>query len=126
MKENILKEVVDLMRGLPELVETGRKNGVVDLHEAEFRQIINNRINHCYADLMLHKDSAKVNFQSIACWETGHFSLPVFKMLVESRDIPLKEWNKLIWEQIIRQMALDECYDMTLVNIATEFLLCGE
>lgn len=125
MKKDILKEVVDLMRGLPELVETGRKDGI-NLHEAEFRCIIDNRINHCYADLMLHKDSAKVNFQSIACWETGHFSLPVFKMLVESRDIPLKEWNKLIWEQIIRQMALDECYNMELINIATEFLLCGE
>lgn len=125
MRKGILKEVVDLMRGLPELAETGRKDEV-NLHEAEFRCIIDNRINHCYADLMLHKDSAKVSFQSVACWETGHFSLPVFKMLVESRDIPLKEWNKLIWEQIIRQMALDECYDMELINIATEFLLCGE
>lgn len=125
MKKNILKEAVDLMRGLPEVTEMGHKDGV-NLHEAEFREIVNNRINHCYSNLVLHKNSEKVICESIVVWETGHFSLPVFKALVESRDIPLKEWSSIIWQQIIRQMAIDHNYDMELINIATEFLLCGE
>ena len=125
MKKNILKEVVALMRGLPELIETSHKDEV-NLHEAEFRKIVDNRINHCYSNLMLHKNSAKVICESIVVWETGHFSLPVFKALVRSKDIPLKEWPPIIWQQIIRQMALDHNYDTELINIATEFLLCGE
>lgn len=126
MKKNILKEVVDLMRELPKLTETGRKD--VNLHEAEFRHIIENRISHCYSALVLasRKNSAKVICESIVVWETSHFSLPVFKALVESRDIPLKEWSSIIWQQIVRQMALDHNYDMELINIATEFLLCGK
>lgn len=128
MEKNV-NQVEEIILALPttECYNTNEHAHALRDLEPEFRKVIESRIEHCYNSLLENKDKAVATCSGqIVCWEGGHFSYPVYQELVKSRKQDIMKWSAIIWQQIIRQMALDECYDMTLVNIATEFLLCGE
>ena len=120
------KEVLKLIETLPS-VET------LYIHEAKrsekehqvlFTTLLNNRINHCYEELKSHADEAKViNNQTIIIWKDGHFSLPVFEELLAAKELKMKEWSVIVWQQIIRQMAIEQSTDTDLYYVATEWLL---
>ena len=96
-------------------------------YEDQFRQFVERRIQHCEEQLKdnLHWAKSLLHGQIIV-WPRGHFSYPVYEALVNSRDIAIEEWNALVWEQVIRQMARSYCDDMIMYDIATEGCLCGE
>lgn len=95
--------------------------------EPEFRKIIESRIEHCYNSLLENKDKAVATCSGqIVCWKGGHFSYPIYQELVKSREKDIMKWSAIIWQQIIRQMALDKNNDMELMNVATEMLLCSD
>ena len=120
------KEVLKLIATLPS-VESFR------IYEAKqsqkeyqvlFTTLLNNRINHCYEELKSHADEAKVNNnQTIVFWKDGHFSLPVFEELLAAKELKMEEWSIIIWQQIIRQMAIEQSTDTDLYYVATEWLL---
>ena len=120
------KEVLKLIETLPS-VET------FHIYEAKrsekeyqvlFTTLLNNRINHCYEELKSHANEAKVNNnQTIVVWKDGHFSLPVFEELLAAKELKMNEWPVIIWQQIIRQMAIEQSTDTDLYYVATEWLL---
>ena len=95
-------------------------------YEDQFRQLIERRIQHCEEQLKanLHRANSLCDGQIIV-WPRGHFSYPVYEALVNSRDVSIEEWNALVWEQVIRQMARSRCDDMIMYDIASEGCLCG-
>lgn len=94
-------------------------------HESFFRKMIDNRIDHCECQLAENINKAQ-RTQQIIVWEGGHFSIPVWTELVNSRKQKLTEWSALVWEQIIRQMGREnEHFDAVLWDIASEMLLCS-
>ena len=95
-------------------------------HESFFRKMIENRIKHCEENLKenLHHAVKAMHGQMIL-WENGHFSLPVYNALIESRKLHVYDWSALIWEQIIRQMAREKNIDPLMFDIASEGCLCG-
>lgn len=120
------KEVLKLIETLPS-VETfyiyEAKRSEKE-YQVLFTTLLNNRINHCYEELKNHVDEAKVNNnQTIVFWKDGHFSLPVFEELLAAKELKMKEWPMLIWQQIIRQMAIEQSTDTDLYYVATEWLL---
>ena len=120
------KEVLKLIETLPS-IET------FHIYEAKrsekeyqvlFTTLLNNRINHCYEELKSHADEARgIDNQTIIIWKGGHFSLPVFEELLVAKELKMKEWSVIIWQQIIRQMAIEQSTDVDLYYIATEWLL---
>ena len=93
-------------------------------YQVLFTTLLNNRINHCYEELKSHADEAKVNNnQTIVVWKDGHFSLPVFEELLAAKELKMKEWSVIIWQQIVRQMAIEQSTDVDLYYVATEWLL---
>ena len=122
MKEEVLK-----------LIETLPSVKTFYIYEAKrsekeyqvlFTTLLNNRINHCYEELNSHADEAEVNNnQTIVAWKDGHFSLPVFEELLASKKLKMKEWSIIIWQQIVRQMAIEQSTDVDLYYVATEWLL---
>ena len=120
------KEVLKLIETLPS-VETFR---IYEAKRSEkeyqvlFTTLLNNRINHCYEELKSHANEAKVNNnQTIVVWKDGHFSLPVFEELLAAKELKMNEWPVIIWQQIIRQMAIEQSTDTDLYYVATEWLL---
>lgn len=85
--------------------------------------MLNNRINHCYEELKNHADEAKITNNQIVVWKDGHFSYPVFEELLAAKELRMEEWPILIWQQIIRQMAIEQSTDTDLYYVATEWLL---
>ena len=122
MKEEVLK-----------LIETLPSVKTFYIYEAKrsekeyqvlFTTLLNNRINHCYEELKSHADEAEVNNnQTIVAWKDGHFSLPVFEELLAAKELKMKEWSIIIWQQIVRQMAIEQSTDVDLYYVATEWLL---
>lgn len=122
MKKEVLK-----------LIETLPSAGTFYIYEAKrsekeyqvlFTTLLNNRINHCYEELKSHANEARViNNQTMVVWKDGHFSLPVFEELLAAKELKMKEWSVLIWQQIIRQMAIEQSTDTDLYYVATEWLL---
>ena len=122
MKEEVLK-----------LIETLPSVKTFYIYEAKrsekeyqvlFTTLLNNRINHCYEELKSHADEAEVNNnQTIVAWKDGHFSLPVFEELLAAKELKMKEWSVIIWQQIVRQMAIEQSTDVDLYYVATEWLL---
>lgn len=122
MKEEVLK----LIETLPSVETFNRCEAKRSEKEYQvlFTTLLNNRINHCYEELKSHADEAKVinNNQTIV-WKDGHFSLPVFEVLLAAKGLKMKEWSVIIWQQIIRQMAIEHSTDTDLYYVATEWLL---
>lgn len=90
---------------------------------AFFREMIQHRLDHCESELEKHLEEAGAldEFRQIIVWKGGHFSVPVWKALKESENLPIKEWNSLIWEQIIRQMGREnKHFEPILWDIASE------
>ena len=122
MKEEVLK----LIETLPSVEIFNRYEAKRSEKEYQvlFTTLLNNRINHCYEELKSHADEAKVNNnQTIIIWKDGHFSLPVFEELLAAKELKMKEWSVIIWQQIIRQMAIEQSTDVDLYYVATEWLL---
>ena len=122
MKEEVLK----LIETLPSVETFNRYEAKRSEKEYQvlFTTLLNNRINHCYEELKSHADEAKVNNnQTIVFWKDGHFSLPVFEELLAAKELKMKEWSVIIWQQIIRQMAIEQSTDVDLYYVATKWLL---
>ena len=122
MKEEVLK----LIETLPSVETFNRYEAKRSEKEYQvlFTTLLNNRINHCYEELKSHADEAKVNNnQTIVVWKDGHFSLPVFEELLAAKELKMKEWSVIIWQQIIRQMAIEQSTDVDLYYVATKWLL---
>lgn len=96
------------------------------VHERFFRRMIENRIEHCKESLEknLHRVDGIQN-ESVVVWDGGHFSLPTYEALVNSRNISIYKWSALIWQQVIRQMAREEDINPILFDVASEGCLCG-
>lgn len=96
-------------------------------YEDEFRELIEHRIEHCEYNLKTNIQHAKSTMQGqIIVWPGGHFSWPVYKALIESREQHPFEWSALVWEQIIRQMARESCRNVLMYDMASEGCLCGK
>ena len=122
MKEEVLK----LIETLPSAVYTYEAKRSEKEYQVLFTTLLNNRINHCYEELKRHANEAKVtNNQIIVFWKDGHFSLPVFEELLAAKELKMKKWSIIIWQQIIRQMAIEQSTDTDLYYVATEWLLCS-
>lgn len=121
MKEEVLK----LIETLPSTKAFNRYEAKRSEKEyqALFTTLLNNRINHCYKELKSHADEARVINNQIIVWKDGHFSLPVFEELLTAKELKMKEWSVIIWQQIIRQMAIEQSTDTDLYYVATEWLL---
>ena len=122
MKEEVLK----LIETLPSVETFNHYEAKRSEKEYQvlFTTLLNNRINHCYEELKSHADEAKViNNQTVVVWKDGHFSLPVFEELLAAKELKMKEWPVIIWQQIIRQMAIEQSTDVDLYYVATEWLL---
>lgn len=120
------KEVLKLIETLP----SARTFYIYEAKRSEkeyqvlFTTLLNNRINHCYEELKSHADEARViNNQTMVVWKDGHFSLPVFEELLAAKELKMERWSALIWQQIIRQMAIEQSTDTDLYYVATERLL---
>ena len=118
---NLVKNLVVVNYWTPE------KQITMKDYEDQFRQFVERRIQHCESKLKanLHRANSLCDGQIIV-WPRGHFSYPVYEALINSRDIAIEEWNALVWQQVIRQMARSYCDDITMYDIASEGCLCGE
>lgn len=119
------KEVLKLIETLPSartfyIYEAKRSEKE---YQALFTTLLNNRINHCYKELKSHADKAKVTDNKVIVWKDGHFSLPIFEELLAAKELKMERWSALIWQQIIRQMAIEQSTDTDLYYVATEQLL---
>ena len=116
-------EVMRLIANLP-VAEDNTREARPSLQEAEnfFREVIKSRINHCVNNLKAHTSEAKAGFDTVV-WPTGHFSVPVYESLLEVQNQDWRDWSPLIWQQIIRQMAEEDCKNNIMFRIATEFIL---
>ena len=116
-------EVMRLIANLP-IAEDNTREARPSLQEAEnfFREVIKSRINHCVNNLKAHANEAKVASIAVV-WPTGHFSVPVYESLLEAQNQDWKDWSPPIWQQIIRQMAEEDCKNNIMFRIATEFIL---
>ena len=120
------EEVMRLIANLP-AAEDNVKENKLSFKETEnfFRKVIEARIDHCVNNLKAHANEAKVAFSTVV-WEGGHFSVPVYKALVEALNQDMRSWSPLVWQQIIRQMIEDKCENNTMFQIATEFILVAK
>ena len=91
-----------------------------------FRSMIQKRIEHCEKQLEEHLHEANSIYEGqIVVWDGGHFSVPVWDYLKQSLKQDIKDWNALVWEQIIRQMGREEeHFESILWDIASECCLC--
>ena len=122
MKEEVLKLIATLPSVEPFHIYEAKRSEKE--YQVLFTTLLNNRINHCYEELKSHADEAKVNNnQTIVFWKDGHFSLPVFEELLAAKELKMKEWSVIIWQQIIRQMAIEQSTDVDLYYVATKWLL---
>ena len=127
MKNEKIQEALDIIKTLP-IVDSARSYVTpVSLADAEkvFKKVIDARIQHCLEQLKSHAHEASyVDNQGVVVWKNGHFFIPVYEALLDAQEQGIKEWNRLVWQQIIRQMATEK-YEPIYYNIATEFLLCN-
>ena len=95
--------------------------------ERNFKTIIQQRINHCEKQYNDKIDENTYRNESIIYFSDGtHFSIPVYKFLKEALNKSMQEWNRMVWQQIVRQMYNNVERNETLFNIATEYLLVKE
>ena len=122
MKKEVLKLIATLPSVEPFRIYEAKQSEKE--YQVLFTTLLNNRINHCYEELKSHADEAKANNnQTIVFWKDGHFSLPVFEELLAAKELKMEEWSIIIWQQIIRQMAIEQSTDADLYYVATEWLL---
>lgn len=127
MKNEKIQEVIDIIKTLPVVTPARLYETPISLADAEkvFKKVIDARIQHCLEQLKNHTHEASyVEDHGVIVWEGGHFSIPVYDALLDAQEQGIKEWNRLVWQQIIRQMAIEKA-NLIYFNLATEFLLCG-
>lgn len=126
MKTAKIQEVIDIIKTLP-VTDGATSHENIALSDAEkvFKEVINARLKHCLEQLKAHaKEAVYVDGNDVIVWNGGHFYIPVYEALLEAQEQNINEWNPLVWQQIIRQMAIEKA-DLIYFNLATEFLLCG-
>lgn len=122
-----LEELSAKIENLPtvDYWESAQKESLKDRSEF-FRSMIQKRIEHCEKQLEenLHEANSICEGQIIV-WNGGHFSVPVWNYLKQALEQDLRDWNALIWEQVIRQMGREEeHFEPILWDIASEMCLC--
>ena len=126
MKTEKIQEVIDIIKTLPAADSANSNENVVSTIEAEqvYRNVIENRLNHCLSNLKAHvKDAVYVG--SAVVWNGGHFSIPVYNSLLEAQEQEMRDWGAIVWQQIVRQMAIERV-NPVYFNIATEYLMFAE
>lgn len=126
MKTEKIQEVIDIIKTLPVADSANSNENVVSTIEAEqvYRNVIENRLNHCLSNLKAHaKDAVYVG--SAVVWNGGHFTIPVYNSLLEAQEQEMRDWGAIVWQQIIRQMAIER-FNPVYFNIATEYLVFAE
>lgn len=126
MKNEKIQEVTDIIKTLPVVTSARSYETPISLTNAEkvFKKVIEQRLQHCLEQLKNHTHEASyVENHDVIVWKGGHFLIPVYNALLEAQEQGIKEWDRLVWQQIIRQMATEN-YEPIYYNIATEFLLC--
>lgn len=128
MKNEKIQEVIDIIKTLPAVTSARSYETPISLADAEkvFKKVIEQRLQHCLEQLKNHANEASyVEDHGVIVWKGGHFSIPVYDALLDAQEQGIKEWDRLVWQQIIRQMAIQGGYEPIYFHIATEFLLCG-
>lgn len=130
------KEVQELINSIQNnKVNNGLENPNIDSNDIENRckDIIRDRLNHCCNELLVNINTNKKiqkvcnNLYIDYCdGKRGHFSFPTYKALYEALDQSIDDWNKLIWQQIVRQMYISKKVDEECFMYATEALLVLE
>lgn len=126
MKTAKIQEVIDIIKTLP-VTDSVTSHEYIALSDAEkvFKEVINARLKHCLGQLKAHaKEAVYVDNHDVIVWNGGHFCIPVYEALLEAQEQGINEWNPLVWQQIVRQMAIEKA-DLIYFNLATEFLLCS-
>ena len=125
MKNEKIQEVIDIIKTLP-VVDSAKSDEIsVSEKEAEtvFRQIIEQRLQHCLTQLKEHvKEASYLDGHGVVVWKGGHFFMPVYEALLKAQEQEMRDWSTLIWQQIVRQMAI-QGYSYEYFYIATEFLV---
>ena len=125
MKTEKIQELIYIIKTLPIADFASSNENTVSKEEAEkiFRAVINARLKHCLEQLKAHaKEAVYLDGHGVIVWKSGHFSILVYDALLDAQTQGINEWNNLVWQQIIRQMATEN-YEPIYYNIATEFLL---
>lgn len=96
--------------------------------EQSFKQVLLDRIEHCETELRNHiSEAVSTNSGLIICWETGHFSYPVYEHMSDQITESYKSWDKATWQQVIRHLFLNKgkygVIEDYLFNYATERIL---
>ena len=122
-----LEELSAKIENLPtvDYWESSPKESLKDRSEF-FRSMIQKRLEHCEKQLEEHLYEAKsICSGQVVVWEGGHFSVPVWDHLKQALEQDLRDWNALVWEQIIRQMGREEeHFEPILWDTASEMCLC--
>lgn len=92
---------------------------------ADCKQVIKNRIAHCEQQLADNKNNIRYEDEFLIIFTNGdHYSKPVMSALKEALTIQdFRQWNALVWQQIVRQLWEDDSRDKKLFYFATEMLL---
>lgn len=126
LNETTLKE---LLKDLPEMSTpiVGNPRPYISKEEEDFfREMLENRINHCESELKAHINEANNCYNIEIVWKGGHFSVPVWDALIRARSERITFWEGIVWEQIIRQMGREgKLFNSRLWDIASEGCLCG-
>ena len=125
MKTEKIQEVIDIIKTIPVADSASSNENVVSKKEAEqvFKEVIKSRLNHCLEQLKEHaKEASYLDGQGVIVWNGGHFFMPVYEARLKAQEQTIEEWNALIWQQIVRQMAI-QGYSYEYFYIATEFLV---
>lgn len=125
MKTRIFESIaVELPVASRKEIETRFKSHIPDDYKFEFAEVIRRRIHHCEENCLHNLAEAQVcNDGQTIVWTGGHFSIPVHAELRKALYCAPHEWNRLVWQQIIRQMYEDEVKNEILFQVATEVLL---
>lgn len=124
MKTEKIQEIIDILKTLP--LADSTKSDEISISEEEvetvFRQVIEQRLQHCLKQLKEHdKEAVCLDGRGVVVWKGGHFSIPVYEALLKAQEQEMRDWSTLIWQQIVRQMAI-QGYSYEYFYIATEFL----
>ena len=95
---------------------------------ADCKQAIKNRIAHCEQQLADNKNNIRHEDENFVIFTNGdHYSKPVMRALKEALTIQdFRQWNALVWQQVVRQLWEADNRDKKLFYFATEMLLTTE
>ena len=123
MKTKIFETIAAALPEVSKEMKASLKSRTPDDYKYEFIEVIRRRILHCEENCLYNLDEAQVCERQTIVWTGGHFSIPVHAALRRALTCAPHEWDRLVWQQIVRQLYEDEMKDEVLFRIATEALL---